>query len=76
MRAPTATPARRRAARSRAPCVSIRAVSVSPRRGFSLLPPVARGQGQSPAKSRGAGGSLRTRRLRTGPPALRRGPKR
>ena len=63
--APTATPARILAARSLAPCVSIRGVSVS--RASKPLPlPSRRWLEDSldgSAKSRQAGGSLRTRRL-------------
>jgi hypothetical protein len=71
--APTATPARILAARSLAPCVSIRGVSVSRAQSFTLSPrPMAAGLTHGSAKSRQAGGSLRTRRLRIGPPALRR----
>ena len=71
--APTATPARILAARSLAPCVSIRGVSVSRAQSFTLSPrPVAAGLTHGSAKSRQAGGSLRTRRLRIDPSALRR----
>ena len=71
--APTATPARILAARSLAPCVSIRGVSVWRAQSFTLSPrPMAAGLTHGSAKSRQAGGSLRTRRLRIAPPALRR----
>ena len=71
--APTATPARILAARSLAPCVSIRGVSVSRAQSFTLYPrAVAAGLTRGSAKSRQAGGPLRTRRLRIDPPALRR----
>ena len=68
--APTATPARIRAARSLAPCASMtRGIGFE---GLGLYPPRASdaaGDATGSAKSRRAGGSLRTRRLRIDPSA-------
>ena len=73
--APIPTPARIRAARSLAPFVSMAGISVSGPGSFTL-PRNASSAGYwaRPAKSRLAGGLLRTRRLRIGPPASPQGP--
>jgi len=68
--APIATPARIRAARSLAPLASMMGLSVSSCASFTLNRRVtSAGDVGAPAKSRLAGGLLRTRRLRIGPPA-------
>jgi len=65
--APIATPARIRAARSLAPLASMVEISVSRMRSFTLPRRLSSaGDAVRPAKSRCAGGLLRTRRLRIG----------
>lgn len=68
--APTATPARMRAARSLAPFASMAGISVSRPTTFNLYRVLGGGDSPDAEKSRCAGGLTRTRRLRIGSPAL------